>query len=379
MKLASPPPCAHDTMLDEKVAFLSEAGSYGLPPGDVMRRETHMSWVFLAGDGAYKLKKPVRFPYLDFSTLSRREQACRAELALNRRLAPDVYTAMVPLVRSGRGLAIGTAAGGSGDIVDWLVAMRRLDPAGTLEHAIATRRLAPWQLDGLLATLAAFYRHATPVLFSPETHLLNWRRSVAFNACVLLDPRLGLPAGLVRQIIGIQRRFLVERSGLIAGRVRGRHVVDGHGDLRPEHIWLGHPVRIIDCLEFNAALRAVDPFDEMAFLSVECERLGCAWAAGHIRRRAGHLFPEGATGELFAFYRCHRASLRARLAAARLLEPDPRTPEKWRRLAATYLRLAARDARRLERFLGTCKEDLPGQSSGAANEPLRRARLRRNW
>jgi aminoglycoside phosphotransferase family enzyme len=349
MKLpASRPPCAHETSLDEKVAFLSQAESYGLPAGDVVRRETHMSWVFLAGDEAFKLKKPVQFPYLDFSTLSRREQACRAELALNRRLAPDVYKAVAPIVRANCGLAIG----GSGEIVDWLVVMRRLDPRGTLEYAIETRWLASLQLNRLLSILAAFYRHATPVLISPETHLRNWRRSLAFNTRVLLDARLGLPAGLVRQISRVQRRFLAERSRLITGRLRGRHIIDGHGDLRPEHIWLGDPVRIIDCLEFNPVLRAVDPFEEMAFLALECERLGCAWAAEHIRRQAQHVFPDGPPDELFAFYRCHRASLRARLAAAHLMEPNPRTPEKWRRLARMYLQLAAGDARRLDVFVG---------------------------
>jgi aminoglycoside phosphotransferase family enzyme len=361
---ASRPPCARETSLDEKVAFLSEAGSYGLPAGDVVRRETHMSWVFLAGDEAFKLKKPVRFPYLDFSTLSRREQACRAELALNRRLAPDVYKAVAPIVRANRGLAIG----GSGEIVDWLVVMRRLDARGTLEHAIETRRLAAVQLDRLLSKLAAFYRHATPVLISPETHLFNWRRSLAFNMRVLLDARLGLPPGLVRQISGAQRGFLAERSRLITGRLRGRHIIDGHGDLRPEHIWLGDPVRIIDCLEFNPGLRAVDPLEEMAFLALECERLGCAWAAEHIRRRAQHVFPGGLPDGLFAFYRCNRASLRARLAAAHLLEPDPRTPEKWRRLACTYLRLAADDVRRLNRFLGTSSGRWRPARRGIADE-----------
>jgi aminoglycoside phosphotransferase family enzyme len=319
-----------------------------------------MSWVFLGGDEAFKLKKPVRFPYLDFSTLARREAACRAELALNRRLAPDVYKAVAPVVCAGNGLAIGRPiaepagrpARGGGEIVDWLVVMRRLDPGGTLERAIAARTLTVRQLDGLLAALADFYRHAAVVPVSPEAHLRNLRRNIAFNMQVLLDARLDLPAGLVRETGRVQRRFLVQHAALIAGRVRGRHIVDGHGDLRPEHIWLGPPVRIIDCLEFNASLRAVDPFDEIAFLCLECERLGCAWAAAHVSRRAGQVLPHGPPpGGLFAFYRCHRAAMRARLAAAHLLEPEPRTPEKWRRLARTYLQLAARDARRLDRCL----------------------------
>ena len=94
---------AGEPTLAEKVAFLSQPAAYPRPVSEVIRRETHMSWVFLAGDKVYKLKKPVRFPYLDFSTLGRREAACRAELDLNRRLAPDVYLDVVPLVAAPRG------------------------------------------------------------------------------------------------------------------------------------------------------------------------------------------------------------------------------------------------------------------------------------
>jgi uncharacterized protein len=307
-----------------------------------------MSWVFLAGEEVYKLKKPLRFPYLDFSTLARREAACRAELTLNRRLAPNVYKAVMPILRSSRGLAIG----GPGRIIDWLVVMRRLDQHQTLEYALTTGALATWQLDRLVSTLMDFYRHASAIFVSRETHLRNWHRSLAYNRNVLLDPRLSMPAGLVRRVDRAQRRFLAQRSVLIADRILRRQIVDGHGDLRPEHIWLGDPVRIIDCLEFNRSLRAVDPFDEIAFLCIECERLGGAWAGEYIRRRAGVTLSDGLSEELFTFYRCHRATLRARLTIAHLLEPNARTMEKWPRLARTYLRLAANDARRLDRMLG---------------------------
>jgi uncharacterized protein len=120
--------------LASKIAFLSRPDSYGDPARTVSHRETHMSWVFLAGDRVFKLKKPVCFPYLDFSTLARREAACRAELKLNCRLAADVYLTVVPLVWTPRGLAIG----GSGVTVDWLVVMRRLDEASTLERTLRT-------------------------------------------------------------------------------------------------------------------------------------------------------------------------------------------------------------------------------------------------
>jgi aminoglycoside phosphotransferase family enzyme len=152
--------------LASKVTFLSRPDAYGEPTRMISCRETHMSWVFLAGDCVFKLKKPVRFAYLDFSTLSRREAACRAELKLNRRLAADVYLSVVPLVWTPRGLAIG----GSGVTVDWLVVMRRLDEASTLERMLLDRRLTTGDLDRLVATLAAFYRHAGPVRITPARH-----------------------------------------------------------------------------------------------------------------------------------------------------------------------------------------------------------------
>jgi aminoglycoside phosphotransferase family enzyme len=124
---------------------------FGLPP---TLRETHMSWVFLAGDRVYKLKKPVRFPYLDFSTLERREAACRAEVSLNRRLASNVYIGVAPLAMS----AVGLAIGGAGTITDWLVVMHRLNDRWALDQVLLEKRLQAPQLDRLVATLVRFYR-----------------------------------------------------------------------------------------------------------------------------------------------------------------------------------------------------------------------------
>ncbi len=338
---------ADQPTLERKVVFLSQRGAYSHEVQEVSPRETHMSWVFMAGDRVYKLKKPVRFPYLDFSTVERREAACRAELRLNRRLAADVYLAVVPLTATRRGLAID----GDGVVVDWLVVMRRLDEGQTLEHAIQTDRIEAWQIDRLAAALIQFYRHASPVFLSEDVQLSEWRHSLAYNRRVLLDSRLGLPCGLVHYLDRVQGCFLRTRADLLAGRIRRRKIVDGHGDLRPEHVWLGDPVRIIDCLEFNAHLRAVDPFDEISFLSLECERLGSAATGEYLKRHVSRGLRDGLSEELFLFYRCHRATLRARLAIAHLLEPNPRTPEKWPRLARTYLRLAAADARRLDALL----------------------------
>lgn len=360
-----PPPSYHATMdrprdpasrteaprpavaLEDKVRFLSDPRHLPGAAASVEARETHMSWVFLTEDRVYKLKKPVRFPYLDFSTLARREAACRAELRLNRRLAPDVYLDVVPLVKRGGALAIG----GAETPVDWLVMMKRLDVSFMLDRLIGERQLTRPDLDRLAGTLARFYRAAQPVFLSPTTHLADWRKSFDDNKRVLLDARFHLPAGIVYEIDRVQRRFLAAHGAAIAARLRHRRVVDAHGDLRPEHIWLGDRVSIIDCLEFNDRLRINDPFDEVAFLSLECERLGAPDAGDYLWRRMKHLLRDGPADELFAFYRCHRATLRARLAIAHLYEEHARTPEKWPRLCMAYLGIAARGARQLEQVL----------------------------
>jgi aminoglycoside phosphotransferase family enzyme len=333
--------------LAAKVEFLSRPETYSHTVDELIRRETHMSWVFLVGDRVYKLKKPVRFPYLDFSTLARREAACRAEFSLNRRLAPDVYIAVIPIIASPQGLSLG----GEGHVVDWLVVMRRLDDRWALEQIVREGRLETLQLDRLIIALVRFYRQARPALLSPGAHLAAWSRNLTLNSRVLLDPNFDLPPGLIRRIERTQRRFLAERRNILLARVRRHRIVDGHGDLRPEHIWLDHQVRIIDCLEFNASLRAVDPLDEIAFLTLECERLGAAWAGQYVRKGIERGLREGSPPELFHFYRSYRATLRARLAIAHLLEAQPRTPEKWPRLARTYLSIAARDAAKLDVLL----------------------------
>jgi aminoglycoside phosphotransferase family enzyme len=329
---------SREVPLAAKVAFLKTPDAYGRPRDPVDCRETHMSWVFSTADEVYKLKKPIRLPYLDFSSLERRHAACRAELALNRRLASDVYKSLAPLTRRGGVLAIG----GLGEIVDWLVVMRRLDMDRTLESLLLTRRLTLRQLNPLIAVLATFYRHAHRAAISPGIHLERWRRGLAANRRILLTPRLGLPTLLLRRIDHRQREFLRRHSDLLLDRVRRRLIVDAHGDLRPEHVWPEPPVRIIDCLEFNADLRAVDPLDELAFLHIECGRLGATRHGDYIVQRVAATLPGGFIPELFAFYSSYRAMLRARLAIAHLLEDRPRSPEKWPPLALAYLRAADR-------------------------------------
>lgn len=323
--------------LADKLRFLCEPDAYGLANVKVTLVETHMSYVFLAGDRAYKLKKPVRYPFLDFSTLAAREHNCREELRLNRRLARDVYLGVVPLTRGVAGFAIG----GAGAVVDWLVEMRRLPHDLMLDALIRTDAVGDAHVNAICDALSRFYHCAEATRLTPEAYVARFLREQAINRNILTRAAFGLDAAQLRALDLLDARLAASRASLEASVREGR-VVDGHGDLRPEHICLTEPVAIFDCLEFNAELRQVDPFDEIALLGVECARLG----SPHLLRRFAEALAlrlgRAPPRELLALYAAWRAALRARLSAAHLLEPSPRTPGKWAPLATQYLDIAAR-------------------------------------
>jgi aminoglycoside phosphotransferase family enzyme len=328
--------------LDAKVAFLrSPAAHGGAQP--VTTVETHMSWVFLAGDRVLKLKKPVRHAFLDFSTSAARAFFCREEVRLNARLAPGVYLGVLALCRRGGAFVLEPAEEGraNADAVDWLVSMRRLPAAQMLDARIAAGRVAPGDVDALAALLARFYASApaaTAATADRDEVLRRVRHELAIDREVLLDARWALPDA--RAVLDALDAAVECHAALLRDRAARGRIVDGHGDLRPEHVCLVDPPVVIDCLEFNAALREVDPFDELAFLGLECAVAGAAWIGPRLVERCAQALGDRPPAALVALYTALRASLRARLAMAHLLDDRPRTPEVWPVRAAAYLRHA---------------------------------------
>ncbi|MEX2631967.1 MAG: hypothetical protein WD341_18680 [Tistlia sp.] len=322
----------------EKVAFLrrlaaSEAG------GEL--RETHMSWVCIGSERVLKLKKPVRYPYLDFSTLAAREANCRAELRLNRRLAPEVYLGVRPLVRGSDGrLALGEPERAAGEVVDWLVEMRRLPEAAMLDAALAGGRVSRAQIEAVGNRLADFYQQAERPEVAPEAHLAELRRQQALNRAIITARDFMLDHGRGERLLQAVEAALEEQADALRARAAGGRIVEGHGDLRPEHVCLTDPPVIIDCLEFNRTLRLVDPYDELAFLDMECRRLGADWIGPLLVETVAARIGGRPSPGLYAFYLAFRALVRARLTLVHLLEPSPREPEKWQPLARRYLDLA---------------------------------------
>jgi aminoglycoside phosphotransferase family enzyme len=337
-------PDTPDLGIEAKVAFLGRPAAYAEAPARVEAVETHMSWVFLTDRLAYKLKKPVCYEFLDFRTLDSRRRNCEAEVRLNRRLAPTVYLGVVPLTFARRE---GLRLDGSGETVEWLVKMRRLPREAMLDRAIAEGQVAPAHLRSVGLLLARFYREAAPVAMTAAAYCHRFAAGIGENRRHLREPAYGLPAEAVEWVCDLQAGFVASRAPLLGQRAEAGHIVEAHGDLRPEHICLGEPPVIIDCLEFNRDLRLLDPVDELSFLALECERLGAAeigdMMLGLYREATGDTPAE----ELIAFYKSYRACVRAKIAAWHLRDREVREPAKWPALARAYLERAVSHAARL--------------------------------
>jgi aminoglycoside phosphotransferase family enzyme len=322
----------HVVPTEDKVRFLASPAAHGGVRPAVI--ETHMSWLFAAGDRVLKMKKPVRTSFLDFSTVAARAFNCGEEVRLNRRLAPGVYVGVTPLVATADGrLAVGPAPGA--EPVDWLVEMHRLPADRMLDAAIRSDTVRPADIERLGERLAGFFRAARRVPLSAGVYLQRVDALQAANREVLLRPAFtGLGATPVLDAADASR---ARHAAALGERASGGHLREGHGDLRPEHIVLdGTPV-VIDCLEFNAELREVDPFDELAFLGLECRMLGAAWIEGRLLAQVARALGDAPAPAVQALYTAQRALLRARLSAAHLLDAHPRTPERWLPQAARYL------------------------------------------
>lgn len=324
--------------IDAVVAFLSRPEAYPDKPGAVERIETHMSWVFLTDHHAYKLKKPVRYAHLDFSTPELRRHDGQEELRLNRRLAPDVYLGLVALRWDPeRGLALQ----GTGEPIDWLVWMRRLPADRMLDARIRSGAVEEREVRRAALELGRFYVRATRCDVPPAEYCRSLERGVRRDRLELCRPGFGLPREVVEGLAAAQLAFLAEHADLFHRRAREGYIVEGHGDLRPEHICLVPEPVIIDCLEFSRELRIVDPADELAFLSLECERLGNPavgrWFLDAYSELSGDVPPP----PLLRFHRIYRALRRAVLAAWHLQDPSVRDAARWHARARRYLELAA--------------------------------------
>lgn len=356
----------HVASTEEKVAALRQSRAYPGKPATVEAIETHMSWVFLAGPLAYKLKKPVRYARVDFRTLKARKFYCMEELRLNRRLAESVYLDVIPLKADPDGSMCVDA---SGEIVDWLVMMRRLSPQHMLDRMLRDGKAAAADLRALAVRLAAFYRDLPPAVVDGSEYLNRLASELDECERELCDPVFELQADAVRNLCTRLRSVLTRHPGLFVARVRAGRIIEGHGDLRPEHIYLGIPPAIIDRLEFSADLRILDTADEVGFLALECERLGAGALGCALLDSYRQAACDDVHDALIHFYQGLRACVRAKIAIWHLSEARYRASAKWPARARQYLGLATR-------HMQSCESALEASAFGSDAASARAGDLR---
>lgn len=328
--------------------------------------ETHISWVVLTDRFVYKVKKPVQFSFVDFSTLEKRKQACLEEVRLNRRLAQDIYLDVVPIVRRAtHELAIG----GTGTIVDWVVKMRRLPESQSLVKRLQSASVSHRELDNLGDYLTRFYSQQPPLMLRPEPTRQQIADHIRSNQSDLAT-QLPTHIQVINRIHAALLRYVATNSGLFDSRICDGRFIEGHGDLRPEHIYLTQPPAVIDCVEFSQELRQVDIADELCFLWMECEHLGHGPVGAQLwqiySRVAGDLPPTS----LLNFYKAYRACVRAKVCALQAAQADTARRKHLHSETENYLSAADRYQSNLGRGLVILMTGLMGSGKSTLASAL---------
>ena len=275
-------------------------------PASVELRETHISWVFLTETTAYKVKKPVRLPFVDYSTLERRRACCHAELELNRRFSPGHYREVVALVPRGHG-GLAVASERDPRAVEYAVVMDRYADSTTLRAHLADGRATEADLVAVGAAIAGFHA-ASPL----EPDVDSGGLAAVLDETLATLRRMGAPMGRLAELARFCGAALVGFGPELTRRAQAGRVRDGHGDLRAEHILLGADIQAVDGVEFDRALRVADVGYDLAFLIMDVARHDDDLARALLR---GYHSDGGDPGSdaLLAFMCAVRALVRAKV------------------------------------------------------------------
>ncbi|MBI1914803.1 MAG: AAA family ATPase [Planctomycetes bacterium] len=314
---------------------MSNPAAYPHPVGTVEVRQTHISVVFLAGAFAYKVKKPVRFDFLDFSTLDNRRHFCAEEVRLNRRLAAGVYLGVVPVTSAGDGARVE----GEGEVIEWAVQMERLPESRTFRDLLSRGELRAELVEELARRLAAFHRQTAA---GPDRAGFARFEAVRRNLLDIYAESTAQVGTTVSASVHARLRQRTEEAltrlrALIEERAARGMPRDAHGDLHLDHVYHfsdrqpPNDLVVVDCIEFNERFRFIDPVADIAFLVMDF--------AFHRRRDLAAIFAEAYFREsgddegraLLNLYTAYRATVRGLVDGLKVGEPE--VPESERRAA----------------------------------------------
>ncbi len=323
----------------EIIQFLSRPQSYRSAP-EIETRETHASIVFLAGDRAYKLKRAVKYSYLDYSTADLRRRACEAELALNRRTAPELYLSATPVLRAANGRL---SFDGAGEPADWVVVMRRFPQEALFNHLAQHGALTTVLAVALADRIAAF--HAIAEITPDQGGAMGARAVIQINDENLRrSPPLGVSDSDIESLRDASLAALRKHATLLEERRVDGRVRRCHGDLHLGNICLidGRPT-LFDCIEFSDLISCIDVLYDLAFLLMDLRHRGLVRQCGLVSNRYLDLTGDDDGVPALAFFMSLRASVRAHVTAAAAAAAKLDSPDARQRLSAeagSYLQLA---------------------------------------
>ena len=258
-------------MTSQAIHSLLEPGILPGEAGPAELVETHISWVLIGKEHVYKLKKPLRYSFLDFSTVGKRRYYCEREVELNRRLTQEIYLGVVPVRHWNGRWMVGE---GEGDIVDYAVRMRKMDPLRRMDLLLREGKVGREDILALAEVISRFHREGFIVR---ETAGLSQRQ--LFNdlekETAFLEGLAGDEAGgIIRRAVFHSDEFLAGNEALIQARWEAGLFRDGHGDLHCRNIFLLASPQVFDCIEFNDDLRRIDVLNDIAFLCMDLDNWG---------------------------------------------------------------------------------------------------------
>jgi len=309
-------------------------------PNEVEFIETHISLLFLTGNYVYKVKKPVDFGFLDFTSLEKRRYFCQQEVKLNRRLSPDIYLGVVEITHDRDRISLN----GKGEVEEVAVQMKRMPEEFLLDQLLKKGQVDRKMIEALSEKLARFYASAEtnehiksfgkPERVKQDTDE-NFEQTEKYVDTVIPKP-------VYEEIKHKTNEFFKVREALFHRRIASDRIRDCHGDLRLEHIFWGKEIAIFDCIEFNERFRYTDVAADISFLAMDLDYHGRDDLSDHLIAAYIEQSGDQELTHLLDFYKCYRAYVRGKVESFKLDDPHISEEEKKKVLAAakSYFQLA---------------------------------------
>ena len=308
--------------------------------------ETHISLLFLTGIHVYKVKKPVDFGFLNFTSLEKRKLFCEQEVKLNRRLSPDIYLGVVKITQEGNRISLD----GKGELVEFAVKMKQIPEEFLMDKLLERKKVTPTMIEAVSEKLVKFYLSAEtsdlikgfakPERVKQDTDE-NFEQTEKY-----VD--VTIPRQIYEEVRSRTNDFFEGKREVFYQRINSDRIRDCHGDLRLEHIFYGKEISIFDCIEFNERFRYTDMAADIAFLAMDLDYHDRQDLSQHLIRAFIEESGDHEIVEILDFYKCYRAYVRGKVESFRLDDPNIPEREKTQALkrAKKYFNLAHRYARR---------------------------------